>query len=93
MTLPDDPSRREMFLRLGLLFTGFVSMLLGVPILGYVLSPVSTRPEGGVRIVGDAWLGRSVPAWRNASVHLSTPEHQRVGRRDGEDRLLGAPHR
>jgi hypothetical protein len=40
MASPDDLSRRAMFMKLGLIFSGFVSMMLGVPILGYVLSPV-----------------------------------------------------
>ena len=35
-----DLSRRQMFLKLGILFNGMVGVLLGIPIVGYVLSPI-----------------------------------------------------
>ena len=75
MTRPDDPSRREMFLKLGLLFTGFVSMLLGVPILGYVLSPVvrGRKAEYG------SWVSLgSVDQFPPGETRLSTYRHPSI---------------
>ena len=40
MTARDGLTRREVFLKLGLAFGGFVAAILGVPIVGYVLSPL-----------------------------------------------------
>jgi Rieske Fe-S protein len=40
MTNPDRIDRRELFVKLGLLFNGLVGLLLGVPIVRYLLSPV-----------------------------------------------------
>jgi nitrite reductase/ring-hydroxylating ferredoxin subunit len=40
MDVPEDLSRREMLLKLGLLFSGIVGTILGVPIVSYVLSPL-----------------------------------------------------
>ena len=36
-----DLSRRGMFLKFGILFNGVVGVLLGVPIVRYLLSPVA----------------------------------------------------
>lgn len=33
-------SRRQIFLKIAMLFNGVVGLLLAVPILGYILSPV-----------------------------------------------------
>jgi menaquinol-cytochrome c reductase iron-sulfur subunit len=40
MAVKDDLSRREMFVKLGLVFSSVVGMLLGLPIIGYLLSPM-----------------------------------------------------
>ena len=40
MAFPDDLSRREMFMKLGLFLSGFVGTILGLPILSYVFSPL-----------------------------------------------------
>jgi menaquinol-cytochrome c reductase iron-sulfur subunit len=48
MTLPENLSRRAMLMKLGLFFNGVVGMLLAVPIVRYVLSPIlRSRKEGG----------------------------------------------
>jgi menaquinol-cytochrome c reductase iron-sulfur subunit len=41
MTSPDEINRRELFVKLGLLFNGLVGVLLGVPIVRFLLSPVA----------------------------------------------------
>ena len=40
MTRPADLSRRGMLMKLGLLFNGAVGMILTVPVIRYLLSPV-----------------------------------------------------
>jgi len=40
MSVPSRFSRREMFLKIAMLFNGIVGVLLGIPIVGYLLTPV-----------------------------------------------------
>jgi menaquinol-cytochrome c reductase iron-sulfur subunit len=81
MALPDDLSRREMFLKLGLLFGGFVSMMLGVPIVGYVLSPILRDREASY----GSWVSLgSVEQFPSGETRLSTFRHPRVNAWDGE---------
>jgi nitrite reductase/ring-hydroxylating ferredoxin subunit len=70
-----------MFLKLGLLFTGFVSMLLGVPILGYLLSPV----VGGRKAAYGSWVALgSVDRFPPGETRLSTYRHPSLNAWDGE---------
>jgi menaquinol-cytochrome c reductase iron-sulfur subunit len=81
MALADDLSRREMFLKLGLLFGGFVSMMLGVPIIGYVLSPVLRDRETG----SGSWVSLgAVEQFPSGETRLSTFRHPSVNAWDGE---------
>jgi menaquinol-cytochrome c reductase iron-sulfur subunit len=81
MALADDLSRREMFLKLGLLFSGFVSMMLGVPIVGYVLSPVLRDRDTGY----GSWVSLGpVEQFPSGETRLSTFRHPRVNAWDGE---------
>ena len=52
MTGPEQINRRELFVKLGLLFNGVVGALLGVPIVRYLLSPVTRGTEGRY----ESWL-------------------------------------
>jgi menaquinol-cytochrome c reductase iron-sulfur subunit len=52
MTMPDRFNRRELFVKLGLLFDGAVGVLLGVPVVRYLLSPVV---RGG-QAADESWL-------------------------------------
>jgi menaquinol-cytochrome c reductase iron-sulfur subunit len=80
MATPDDLSRREMFLKLGLLFGGLVSMMLGVPIIGYVLSPILRGRETG----SASWVSLgSVEQFPSGETRLSTYRHPRVNAWDG----------
>jgi len=81
VTVPDDPSRRETFLKLGLLFSGFVSMLLGVPILGYVMSPVVR----GRKAAEGSWVALGpVDQFPPGETRLATYRHPSVNPWDGE---------
>src|SRR5260370_1958486 len=52
MTLPSGLSRRELFLKIGILFNTLVGAALAVPIVRYIFSPI-TR---GRRLGYESWL-------------------------------------
>src|SRR6202451_307566 len=52
MSLPDELSRRRTLMKLGILFNGAVGVLLGVPIVRYLLSPVIRERRPGC----ESWL-------------------------------------
>lgn len=52
MTIPDSLSRRELLMKVGILFNGIVAALLAVPIIRYVLSPVAHERKQGFQ----SWL-------------------------------------
>jgi Rieske Fe-S protein len=52
MSLPDGLSRRGVLMKLGLLFSGTISLMLAVPIVRYLLSPVIRERNPGY----DSWL-------------------------------------
>jgi Rieske Fe-S protein len=52
MSLPGALSRRRMFLKTAMLFNGAVAVLLGVPFLGYLLSPVLRGRKPGY----ESWI-------------------------------------
>jgi menaquinol-cytochrome c reductase iron-sulfur subunit len=81
MTMPDDPSRREMFLKLGLFFSSIVGMVLGVPILTYLLSPVIRDRKAR----DESWLSLgSVDQFPQGETRLSTYRNPGVNAWDGE---------
>ena len=41
MTLPGEFTRRNLFVKIGLLFNGIVGVILAVPVVRYLLSPVA----------------------------------------------------
>jgi Rieske Fe-S protein len=81
MALSDDVSRREMFLKLGVLFSGFVGMLLGVPVVSYVLSPLIRGRKGQ----NESWLTLGpVDQFPLGETRLSTYRNPSVNAWDGE---------
>jgi menaquinol-cytochrome c reductase iron-sulfur subunit len=52
MTLPGGLSRRALLMKIGILFNTLVAAILAVPIVRYLLSPISQGRKGGY----DAWL-------------------------------------
>jgi menaquinol-cytochrome c reductase iron-sulfur subunit len=52
MTLKDGFTRRDIFMKLGILFNGVVAAVLAVPIVRYILSPVFHARKGGY----NSWL-------------------------------------
>ncbi len=52
MSEPGDVTRRSVLMKLGILLNGIAGVVLAVPIIRYVLSPVSHRMKGGY----ESWL-------------------------------------
>lgn len=52
MTTPTQIDRRTLFVKLGLLFNGAVGVLLGVPVVGFLMSPVVRGRNGRY----ESWL-------------------------------------
>jgi len=52
MTLPGGITRRDLFMRVGILVNGIVGVVLAVPIVRYLLSPVSHELKGG----DESWI-------------------------------------
>ncbi len=52
MTVPNQINRRELLVKLGLLFDGLVAVLLGVPIVRFLLSPAAS----GRQKKNESWL-------------------------------------
>ena len=52
MSRPTDFSRREMFLKIAMVFNGLVGALLAVPVVGYLLAPVTRGRKSGY----ESWI-------------------------------------
>ena len=52
MSVPGGLSRRQMFLKIAMLFNGVVGVLLAIPIVRYILSPVTRERKPGY----DRWI-------------------------------------
>jgi menaquinol-cytochrome c reductase iron-sulfur subunit len=52
MTLPGRITRRDLFMKAGILLNGIVGAILAVPIVRYLLSPVAHERKGGY----DSWV-------------------------------------
>ena len=52
MSVPDGLSRRQMLLKISLLFNGIVGVVLGIPIVRYLFSPVT----GGQKGAFESWI-------------------------------------
>jgi menaquinol-cytochrome c reductase iron-sulfur subunit len=81
MTVPDSFSRRQMFTKLGLWFNGIVGVFLGVPIVRFLLSPVTRQRRLGY----DAWLSLgSLQQFPAGQTRLATYRNPKVNAWDGE---------
>src|SRR5580658_10500165 len=76
-----DLSRRQMFLKLGAAFTGAVGVLLGIPIVGYILSPLTRGRNGGY----DRWIPLgSIDQFPAGQTRLATYRNPGASSTDGE---------
>jgi menaquinol-cytochrome c reductase iron-sulfur subunit len=79
--MADDLSRRQMFVKFGLLFSGVVSMLTGMPIVGYLLSPVIRDRKGRA----ESWISLgSIEQFPSGQTRLSTYRNPVANAWDGE---------
>jgi Rieske Fe-S protein len=80
MTAPDQINRRELFVKLGLLFDGVVGVLVGVPILRFLLSSV-TRAKA----TDESWLSLGpLEQYPAGQTRLATYRNPVVTPTDGE---------
>jgi Rieske Fe-S protein len=81
MAVPDRINRRELFVKLGLVFDGVVAVLLAVPIVRFLLSPVARGTQGKY----ESWLSlgplKEYPA---GQTRLATYRNPMVTPTDGE---------
>src|SRR5271169_5324906 len=76
-----DISGRRMFLKLGLLFNGAVGVLLGVPIVRYLLSPVARGRKQGY----ESWISLgSVNQFPQGETRMATYRNPVANASDGE---------
>ena len=81
MTPSDDLSRRRMLVKLGLFFNGAVGVILAVPIVRYLLSPVIRERNGGY----ESWLALGpVEQFPAGQTRLATYRHPAANPSDGE---------
>jgi menaquinol-cytochrome c reductase iron-sulfur subunit len=81
MTVPEDINRRELFVKVGLLFNGIVAVLLGVPIVRYLLSPVVLGSHGRY----ESWISLgALDQYPAGQTRMATYRHPLVTASDGE---------
>jgi Rieske Fe-S protein len=81
VTVPDHFNRRELFVKLGLLFNATVGVLLGVPIVRFLLSPVVRGRQGAY----DSWLSLGpIEQFPAGQTRLATYRNPVVAASDGE---------
>ena len=79
--MSDRVSRRELFVKLGLLFDGLVALLLGIPIARFLLSPAVR----GARDRYESWVSLGSPAqYPEGETRLATYRNPTVTPADGE---------
>jgi menaquinol-cytochrome c reductase iron-sulfur subunit len=81
MTLSDGLSRRGMLMKLGILFNGAVGIILAVPIVRYILSPVIRERRPGY----ESWLSLGpLGKFPEAETRLATYRNPVANPSDGE---------
>ena len=81
MTLPSGLSRRELFLKIGILFNTLVGAALAVPIVRYILSPITRGRRPGY----ESWLSLgSVDQFPSGQTRLATYRDPVANPWDGE---------
>src|SRR4030088_2497695 len=81
MTLPRELSRRKMFLKIGIAFNGLVGTVLAVPIVRYILSPVTRERKPGY----EKWLSLGpIDQFPSGQTRLAVYRNPVVNPWDGE---------
>jgi menaquinol-cytochrome c reductase iron-sulfur subunit len=81
MTLPGGFTRRDVLMKLGILFNGVIAAILAVPIVRYLLSPVARERKGGY----ESWvpLG-NLEQFPSGETRLATYRNPVVNSWDGQ---------
>jgi Rieske Fe-S protein len=81
MTSSGDLSRRQIFLKVALAFNGAVGVLLGIPVVRYVLSPVTRGRKPGY----DSWISLgSINQFPSGETRLATYRNPVANVTDGD---------
>jgi Rieske Fe-S protein len=76
-----DLSRRQMFMKIATLFNGVVGVLLAIPIVRYVLSPVTSAGKSGY----ESWISLgSIDQFPSGETRLATYRNPVAQASDGE---------
>jgi len=81
MSVPGGLSRRQMLLKTSMLFNGIVGVILGIPIVRYILSPVTRERKPGY----DSWISLgSVDQFPSGQTRLAKYRNPVAHTSDGE---------
>jgi menaquinol-cytochrome c reductase iron-sulfur subunit len=81
MSLPLEINRRDLFVKIGILLNGIVGVILAVPIVRYLLSPVARERKAGY----DSWIPLgNVELFPSGETRLATYRNPVVSSSDGE---------
>jgi menaquinol-cytochrome c reductase iron-sulfur subunit len=81
MTLPDGLSRRALLMKLGIFFNGLIALALAVPIVRYLLSPITREKKGAY----DAWVALgNLEQFPSGETRLATYRNPVVNPWDGD---------
>jgi menaquinol-cytochrome c reductase iron-sulfur subunit len=81
MTEPRDISRRDLFMKVAMFVNGVVGLILTVPILRYLLSPVSRERKSGY----DSWIALgNLEQFPSGETRLATYRNPVVSPWDGD---------
>ena len=81
MTLPRGLTRRDLFMRVGIFLNGIVGVILAVPIVRYLLSPVTRERKAGY----DSWIPLgNLEQFPSGETRLATYRNPVVNTWDGD---------
>ncbi len=81
MNSAEEVSRRGMLVKIGLLFNGAVGIVLAIPVVRYILSPVIRERRPGT----ESWLSLGpLDQFPEGQTRLATYRHPQVNPSDGE---------
>ena len=81
MSVSGDSSRRQMLLKVSMLFNGAVGVLIGAPVIRYLMSPVTRGLKAGY----DRWISLgSVAQFPSGETRLATYRNPVAHESDGE---------
>src|ERR1700736_324989 len=81
MTVPAGTTRRDLLMKIGIIFNGIVAAILAVPIVRYLLSPVAHERKGSY----DSWVALGgLDQFPSGETRLATYRNLVVSPTDGD---------